>query len=138
MYDIGKIITGLIVFILLCTLPVGYFIFTGKASAVPEPEIVTKEKQCVEASAYMKENHMKLLYTWRDKAVRERATVYEGAGGKTYSISLTNTCLECHSNKERFCDRCHNYVGVTTNCWGCHFWKPPEAAWHSAGKEETK
>ena len=46
MYDAGKIIAGIIFFVLLCTFPVFYNMFTGKASVVPQPEIVTKEK-CV-------------------------------------------------------------------------------------------
>lgn len=24
----------------------------------------------------------------------------------------TNDCLGCHTNRQEFCDRCHNYVGV--------------------------
>ena len=28
-------------------------------------------------------------------------------------MSLSNTCLDCHSNKAEFCDRCHNYASVT-------------------------
>ena len=120
MYDGGKIITGLIIFFLLFTFPIWYNKVTGKASAVPKPEIITKEKQCVEPTEYMKESHMKLLDTWRNKVVRENMRLYKGADGKTYPISLTNTCLDCHSNKEKFCDQCHNYVGVTPPCWSCH------------------
>jgi hypothetical protein len=138
MYDTGKIITGLMVFILLCTLMVYYYMFTGKASAIPEPEIITKEKQCIEAAPYMKEYHMQFLDNWREKVVRESTTLYEGAGGKTYTISLTKTCLECHSNKEKFCDKCHNYVGVTPNCWNCHFWKPSKYSWPEPGEEEKR
>jgi len=26
-------------------------------------------------------------------------------------MSLSQTCLGCHSNKEKFCDACHNYSG---------------------------
>ena len=44
MYDAGKIIAGLIIFVLLCTFPVYYSLLTGKASAVPEPELPKKEK----------------------------------------------------------------------------------------------
>ena len=27
-------------------------------------------------------------------------------------MSLTRTCMDCHSNKAEFCDRCHNYLAV--------------------------
>jgi hypothetical protein len=30
------------------------------------------------------------------------------------------TCLECHSNKTKFCDQCHNYLDVQPYCWDCH------------------
>ena len=40
--------------------------------------------------------------------------------GKKFLASLSNTCMECHSNKTQFCDQCHNYVAVAPNCWGCH------------------
>jgi hypothetical protein len=35
-------------------------------------------------------------------------------------MSLTNTCLDCHPNKDTFCDRCHNYMAVSPYCWDCH------------------
>ena len=120
MYDTGKILVGIVIFAAIVTLPFWYNGITGKASAVPKPEIKTKEKQCVEATAYMKESHMKLLDVWRDKVVRENVRLYRGIDGKTFSMSLTNTCLDCHSNKDTFCDRCHNYVGVSPTCWDCH------------------
>ncbi|HCX02472.1 MAG TPA: cytochrome C, partial [Syntrophaceae bacterium] len=40
--------------------------------------------------------------------------------GRTFEKSLTGTCLQCHSNKEQFCDRCHNYVGAKPSCFNCH------------------
>ena len=83
-------------------------------------KIITKEKQCVEATPFMRDSHMKLLIQWRDQVVRENMRLYKGSDGKTYTMSLTNTCLNCHSNKEQFCDQCHNYVGVSPNCWNCH------------------
>jgi hypothetical protein len=33
---------------------------------------------------------------------------------------LQNTCLNCHNNKSKFCDQCHNYAEVTPYCWECH------------------
>ncbi|MBW1679546.1 MAG: sulfate reduction electron transfer complex DsrMKJOP subunit DsrJ [Deltaproteobacteria bacterium] len=120
MYDAGKIIAGLIIFILLLTFPIWYNVIKGKALIVPDPKIVTKEKQCVESTPYMKESHMQLLDSWRNKVVRENLRFYEGIGEKIYNMSLSNTCLECHSNKDKFCDQCHNYVGVTPTCWNCH------------------
>jgi len=120
MYDTGKIITGLIIFFCLVTFPLWYDAITGKAATKPVLKIITKEKQCVEATPYMRESHTKLLVQWRDQVVRGNMRLYKGIDGKTYTMSLTNTCLNCHSNKQQFCDQCHNYVGVTPTCWNCH------------------
>ena len=120
MYDTGKILTGLILFLGLITFPIWYNDLTGKAATKPEPKIITKEKQCVAATPYMRDSHMKLLIQWREKAVRENMRLYKGIDGKTHVMSLTNTCLNCHSNKEQFCDQCHNYVGLAPTCWNCH------------------
>ncbi len=39
---------------------------------------------------------------------------------KTYYKSLQVTCMDCHSNKSKFCDQCHDYLGVAPYCWDCH------------------
>ena len=67
----------------------------------------------------MRADHMQLLVAWRDESVRQAQTTYVASDGKKYDISLTGTCLKCHS-KEKFCDRCHSYAGVQPNCWSCH------------------
>jgi cytochrome c oxidase subunit 2 len=41
-------------------------------------------------------------------------------------MSLQNTCMHCHSNKQKFCDECHTYVAVKPYCWDCHI--APKAA----------
>ena len=63
---------------------------------------------------------MDLLIRWRDWVVRDGDLKYVASDGKEYVMSLTLTCLECHSNKDKFCDQCHNYVAVAPNCFGCH------------------
>lgn len=120
MYDAGKIIPGLIIFVILLTSPIWYSVASGRINFVPEPQIVTEEKQCVEPTLYMRENHMHLLDEWRQMVVREGERTYIASDGKEYEISLTDTCMKCHSNKKEFCDQCHDYAGVTPNCWDCH------------------
>jgi hypothetical protein len=68
----------------------------------------------------MRKNHMSLLLTWRQLAVREGDREYVASDGKHYDMRLTGTCLRCHSNKAEFCDRCHDYVPVKPRCWNCH------------------
>jgi hypothetical protein len=120
MYDAGKIITGIIIFLVLMTSPFWLNIASGKGSYKPEIKIATEEKQCVADTDYMKAAHMDLIYEWRDQVVRNEKRIYTSSNGKTYNMSLTKTCMNCHSNKSEFCDRCHSYVGVTPYCWDCH------------------
>jgi len=119
-YDADKIITGLVIFLCLATFPVWYVAVSGKAGYKPEPKIITEEKQCIESTQYMKEEHMHLLKDWQESAVREGVRTYIASDGKEYEISLTGTCLKCHPNKAEFCDQCHDYVGVKPYCWDCH------------------
>lgn len=120
MYDGGKIVPGLLVFLFLITSPAWYNVVTGRADYRPEPQLPSDQKECVKPAPYMKAFHMDLLNQWRDEVVRRGARVYGAVGGQTYDMSLSNTCLRCHANKAEFCDRCHNYVGVKPYCWDCH------------------
>lgn len=131
MYDAGKIIAGLVVFVGLVTLP--YLLNAGKSYPKPEPKVDTPyikqlaEKKCVESKETMKTLHMQMLNDWRDAVVRDGQRIYTANDGKTYAMSLQNTCMKCHSNKKQFCDQCHNYVAVTPYCWDCHI-QPKEEA----------
>jgi hypothetical protein len=68
----------------------------------------------------MRADHMTLLNEWRDLVVRENQRTYTATDGTEYEMSLTKTCLDCHSNKEEFCDKCHTYADVSPYCWDCH------------------
>jgi hypothetical protein len=78
------------------------------------------EKRCIEDTVFMRAKHMRLLVGWRDQAVRRGNHRYIAGNGRVYEIALTGACLKCHSNKEQFCDRCHDYVGAKPSCWSCH------------------
>lgn len=124
MYNGGKIIIGLIIFVGLFAFPIYYNM--GKTAAMPEPNLDTPvinqldEKHCVESADYMRANHMQLLDDWRDSVLRDGNFVYESSSGKKYIMSLQNTCMHCHSNKKEFCDSCHTYTNVKPYCWSCH------------------
>lgn len=120
MHDAGKVIIGLLIFLLLVTAPLWYNLGSGRAGYVPELEKASRGEQCVRDSSYMTVHHMDLLDEWRDQVVREGERFETGPDGIRYERSLSNTCLSCHVSKERFCDRCHNYLGVTPYCWDCH------------------
>lgn len=120
MYDAGKVITGLIIFIGVLTFPVWYITVGQGVASAPEREIVTEAEQCVEPVSYMRAKHTDLLTDWKTSVVRENNRTYIASYGQEYDISLTGTCLDCHSNKAEFCDRCHDYAGVKPYCWDCH------------------
>lgn len=128
MYDGGKIITGLVIGLAILLFP--FFYTAGKAAKAPEPELTPKAKEaktCIEPTEYMRLEHMKVLDHWRDEVVRTGERYYKSDHtGKTYYKSLQVTCMDCHSNKSKFCDRCHDYASVDPFCWDCHL-EPKES-----------
>ncbi len=127
MNDKKLIIAGLVIFIAIALFPFLYNM--GKASPAPDP-VLTPEakaaKQCVRSRQYMRADHMHLLDQWRHNVVRDANHIYVSPNGQQYEMSLTRTCLECHSNKAEFCDRCHDYASVRPYCWDCHLDNPKE------------
>ena len=127
MFNKGPVMAGLIVFLAIVTSP----IWLNAFKSAPAPEIILTEKAqaagtCVRDKDYMTTQHMQLLDVWRDSVVRDGNRMYINTDGKNYNMSLSNTCLDCHSNKAEFCDRCHNYASVTPYCWDCHIDNPKE------------
>ena len=83
--------------------------------------------RCVEDTAYMRKNHMKLLLHQRDETVHK--------GIRTQKYSLKN-CINCHASTadnsvigddKHFCQSCHTYAAVNLDCWECHSSKPKSA-----------
>ena len=128
MNDKKIIIAGLAIFLIIFTFPFWYN--RGKAAPAPELELTATAKlakECVRSKDYMQREHMQLLDLWRHSVVRNAERVYVSPSGKEYNMSLSNTCLDCHSNKAEFCDRCHNYASVRPYCWDCHIDNPKES-----------
>lgn len=129
MNDKKWIILGLVIFVGLFSFPLWYNLLVkpGKAAPAPVPVLTEKAKAagtCIRATDYMKTEHMQLLDLWRHSVVRNGQREYVNPDGKTYTMSLSNTCLDCHSNKTEFCDSCHNYASVRPYCWDCHIDNP--------------
>ena len=137
LYDGGKILIGLAIFAALALFP--FYFNAGKVNAKPEPKTDTPKilewekqygkKECVESKEFMRAEHMVLVNNWRDSVVRDDNRGYlSNANHKRFTMSLQNGCMQCHSNKKKFCDECHNYLAVKPYCWDCHI----------APKEEEK
>jgi len=138
-YNKGPVFLGIAIFLALALFP--FYNNFGKTNKKPElkvdtPAILEYEKQngkkeCVESKEYMRAEHMQILNQWRDSVVRDDYRGYKSASnGKRWNMSLQNGCMQCHSNKKKFCDECHNYLSVKPYCWDCHI-QPAE-------KEEAK
>jgi hypothetical protein len=139
LYDGGKIVIGILVFAAVVSFPFIYNI--GKVNAKPDPKFDTPaiqewekqygKKECVESKEFMRAEHMQLLNNWRDMVVRQDNRGYlSSSNHKRFNMSLQNGCMNCHSNKKKFCDECHTYMSVKPYCWDCHI-QPKE-------KEEDK
>jgi hypothetical protein len=125
MYNGGKIIIGLIIFLALASSPFWFSQASGKVDYLPDPVIVTRDipgkDACVMPVDYMRESHMTLLDDWRQSVVRDGDRIHTAPDGKKYMRSLSNTCMSCHPNKTEFCDKCHDYMAVgQPDCWDCH------------------
>ncbi len=122
MYDRNKIAVGLVIGVVLLLYP--FWPSTGKyAAKAPEPQLTEQAKEakeCVADTSFMRRDHMKMLDQWRHEVVREGERYYAAKNGKVYYKSLQVTCMECHSNKTKFCDQCHNYMAIAPYCWDCH------------------
>jgi hypothetical protein len=123
MYDKGKILPGLLIFVALATAPFWWNPVFGKGAAGAAPPKLAKPagaKECVRDTAFMRTSHMQLLLEWRETAVRDGERSFSTATGPE-AKSLTNTCLtKCHASKKEFCDQCHQYLAVRPFCWDCH------------------
>lgn len=137
-YNKGPVFLGILVFLALALFP--FYNNFGKTNKKPEPKIDTPaimeyeklngKKECVEPKEFMRGEHMVLINNWRDAVVRDDSRGYLSSTGKRWNMSLQNGCMQCHSNKKKFCDECHNYMAVKPFCWDCHI-QPVE-------KEETQ
>ncbi|MBF0201449.1 MAG: sulfate reduction electron transfer complex DsrMKJOP subunit DsrJ [Desulfamplus sp.] len=120
----NAIIAGLVVFVATALFPFWFNI--GGSNAAPEIELSERAKAaryCVLEKYDMRAEHMSLLDEWRDSVVRDADRLYKGTNGKSFNMSLStgeDSCLGCHTDKEKFCDRCHNFVSVAPYCWECH------------------
>ncbi len=111
---------GLVLFLVLFSYPVWWAATTHAQNAAPQLQLPPAGSTCVAPLDYMRTSHMRLLDQWRIDVVRKGIHQVHAPDGHVYEMSLSNTCLGCHS-RAQFCDRCHAYSGVPAlTCWKCH------------------
>ena len=97
------------------------------AHAAPPVIRIERPGQCVEPTAVMRRDHMKLILHQRDLTMQR--------GIRTSKHSLKN-CIDCHASsktntvlgKDGFCESCHTYAAVQMDCFECHSPSPRPAA----------
>ena len=94
--------------------------------------------QCVRETDWMRRKHMELIK--HDRHI----TVHQGV--RTLDGSLAE-CVACHANRDErgryisvnrddeFCAGCHEFTGVSFDCFGCHASVPTTAASSEASSE---
>jgi len=109
----GIVVTSIVAVVLSAP-----FIYTavgnGMFAKPPAPKLTmpVNAEQCIAPTDWMRSNHQELLMHERRDAVRE--------GIRTVKNSLGN-CKSCHTKREEFCDRCHQYTAVKPDCFECHY-----------------
>ncbi|MCK5126977.1 MAG: hypothetical protein KAR42_12040 [candidate division Zixibacteria bacterium] len=90
-----------------------YAIANDRAEAQPFLERTAPEiTDCVEDTIYMRYHHWELLGKIREEIVRY---------GKRGDVSL-DTCKKCHTSRVKFCNKCHDAISMTPDCFGCHYY----------------
>lgn len=110
-----KLWIGFIVIVIL--LPIVYSVIDFAIARSPSGELFLERTDarytnCVKDSTWMRYHHWELL-----RGVREEVVRY----GKRGDVGLFK-CRECHTSRENFCNRCHDAVNLTPDCWGCHYY----------------
>ena len=121
MYHAKYIIPGVVIAVVLFTAPF-WLNFGGDTYKYPELAVPTGagQAECIEPREWMRSEHMTLLNTWRDEAIRLGKREYVASDGRKWAISLQKTCMACHTDMAGFCDKCHASNNVVPYCWDCH------------------
>lgn len=113
MLDKYKNVAAMAIVTLLVLAPVAYYVVRDAFPQSAEPFLEKpdpKYQKCVRDTTYMRFHHMDLLKEIRVQVVRE---------GKRTDIGFKD-CRKCHTNRDRFCNQCHNAVNLHLDCFGCH------------------
>ncbi len=118
MIDVGKLVGGVAIAVAVAAAPLWAVAVRG--AKAESPVVPAGTGPCLEAKDSMRRDHPALLLRWREQVVRSGQRTFNTEDGRTARIGLEETCLGCHGEADKFCDRCHAQVGVTVSCWQCH------------------
>jgi hypothetical protein len=91
--------------------------FAARPSAAePWLEPARAGTRCIQEPALMRFEHRHYLLGLRDQVVR---TGDRSALGPEAPRGI-GSCSGCHLHRDRFCDRCHERVSLTLECFDCH------------------
>jgi hypothetical protein len=128
MLDKNKSAVVLAILGIIIVLPIAYYVVLDTVPQeepfleMPDP----KYQECVRDTDYMRFHHMDLLKEIRVQVVRE---------GERSDIGFKD-CRDCHTDRSRFCNQCHNIVNLHLDCFGCHNY--PETAQDSAHSTQSQ
>jgi len=117
-YSKKAISFGLMLALAVIVFPIGYSLVSYvSAQDVKDAEPFLERpdeqyKECVRETSYMRFHHWELLRGLREDVVRF---------GKRGDVSLKK-CQQCHTSREKFCNKCHDAVSLTPDCFGCHYY----------------
>ncbi len=105
---------AVLVAVVIILAPLGFSLAAFVVGSETEPflELPEGEDACLRDTAYMRFHHMDFLKELRDAGVR---------GGARRDISFLS-CIDCHDTRATFCDRCHDSVSLSPDCFGCHYY----------------
>ena len=121
-YNSGKVLIGLVIFVGLVTFP--FFYNKGRAIAKPEPKLDTpaimqlQDKKCVEPRDFMRAELMRLLNDWRDSAVRDGKRLYVNLRGQ--AVRYISEYLYALPFEQEGIRTDAIVCAVKPYCWGCH------------------
>ncbi len=106
------VVLAFAVLLLPFVLSVGVYVFGPEEPALEDflAPAEEPEKGCVRETTFMRYHHYEFLKDLRDDVLRD---------GKRGGIRLQD-CRQCHHPRAEFCDRCHEAVNLTPDCWNCH------------------
>ena len=114
----GKKVNLVLIPVVIILLPLGYSVVSSQLAEPPSAEELFLEMPgpehdaCVKETTWMRYHHWELLRQTREEVVRY---------GERGNPGLAK-CMECHTSRERFCNKCHDAVSMTPDCYGCHYY----------------